>query len=180
MKQNVVLMGIALAAILPACSDNLDNNFLPEVEDISINESSLEDQNVSEEKGISRIHEYDYRHDKLHVISQEEFERLDAIAQDSIRHWRFMGYRVFHIDDHPGTLTFPDMPHVCDFFMGRIYPDYAEDYWAISYAVERDIYKFDGSYDRHYTEVQYYSFTYPDIFESIFFEEISDFEYPRD
>lgn len=87
----------------------------------------------------SRVHEYDYDHSQLRVLTQQQYERLNAIAQDSIRSWQKKGYRVYHIDDHPGTTTYPDMATVCDFMMGIVHPYYAEDYWAISYVVEIDI-----------------------------------------
>lgn len=75
-------------------------------------------------------------HDRLYDISPSEYERLKGIFQDSINNWKKQGYRVYPIDEYPGTTGFgDDLP---EFMQGRVYPYYSTDYWAISFIVEKD------------------------------------------
>lgn len=75
-------------------------------------------------------------HDRLYDISQAEYEALKKIFQPKMTELRNKGYRVYMIDDYPGTTSFGD--DLESFMEGRIYPMYSNDYWAISFVAEKD------------------------------------------
>ena len=87
-------------------------------------------------KIISRDPDYD--HSGLAYLSEAEVERLNSIAQETLNALKADGYRIYKIDDHPGTQAFPDFESTADFMMGITYPYYAQDYWAISYVAEKN------------------------------------------
>ncbi len=92
-----------------------------------------EDSN-STKKHLSRA----MGHDRLYDISQAEYEVLKKIYLAKMNELRAQGYRVYMIDDYPGTTSFGD--DLETFMEGRIYPYYSNDYWAISFVAEKDYY----------------------------------------
>ncbi|MBD5219179.1 MAG: hypothetical protein HDS72_02900 [Bacteroidales bacterium] len=133
----------------------LNDWFASTIEDISESYNLPEDSLVQvtnawrlyEAKGSNVLSRdgYDSDHSYLRRLSQQDVDRLTAIAMDSISYWRKQGYRVYPIDNLESLQDFPDRESIAQFMMGILYPDYAEDYFAISYVVEKDIKKTYGA-----------------------------------
>ncbi|MDE6854127.1 MAG: C10 family peptidase [Muribaculaceae bacterium] len=115
--------------------ENISNSFnLPP--DSLQNVSKVWKLYETRKKNISR--DQDYSHSGLAYLSEADVARLNSIAQETLNALKADGYRIYKIDDHPGTQTFPDFESTADFMMGITYPYYATDYWAISYVAEKD------------------------------------------
>ena len=84
-------------------------------------------------------------HSQLKNMTWEEYMECSRKMMDSINIWNSKGYRVYAIDDYPGTTSLGDKNSIATYVQGRIYPYYMEDYWAVTLIVEKE---FDKGYGK--------------------------------
>lgn len=89
----------------------------------------------------------DYLSDNNDLINMtwDEYMLLSHIMMGKINQWNAMGYRVYAINDYPGTTSLGDRYGMGSFVQSCINPYYMDDYWAITLVVEKDI---DNSYTK--------------------------------
>lgn len=78
--------------------------------------------------------------DRLWNLSEAEYQQLMSIMNDSIHSWLKQGYETFFYRDYIRNRfpqDFPNEESFSDLLKGTIWPDYMEDYWAITLIRER-------------------------------------------
>lgn len=81
----------------------------------------------------------DHDHGNLKNISWEEYLECSRIMMDKMNEWNAQGYRYYEIDNYTGTTSIGDKDAIASYIQGRIHPQYMEDYWALTFVVEKEI-----------------------------------------
>lgn len=84
----------------------------------------------------------DHDHGNLKNISWEEYLECSRIMMDKMNEWNAKGYRYYEIDNYTGTTSIGDKDAIATYVQGRIHPQYMEDYWALTFVVEREVQRY--------------------------------------
>lgn len=84
----------------------------------------------------------DHDNGNLKNISWEEYLECSRIMMDKMNEWNAKGYRYYEIDNYTGTTSIGDKDAIATYVQGRIHPQYMEDYWALTFVVEREVQRY--------------------------------------
>jgi len=87
---------------------------------------------------ISRSNGDEEDHSQLKTMTDEQYAIFSRQIMDRMVEWRNNGYTYYPIDNYYGSCDLGDKNAIVNYVRGRINPMYEEDYWALTFILEKE------------------------------------------